>query len=129
MYFWKFWNCPSKASRTKIISKFSKLQFGNLSQIALPNLWLLVLIGQVGTDGISSYFWIFFSQNLVLTKIHDSIKILNVWNLEQLKWLNQKHFTTRFSILWSFYPGQKILIIMFSKFLVCKIQKRLVSDQ
>ena len=39
--FWKFWNCPRF---TRAISKFSKTHLGNLSQIALPNMWLPVLI-------------------------------------------------------------------------------------
>ena len=39
--FWKFWNCPSF---TGAISKCSKIHLSNLSQTALPNMWLLVLI-------------------------------------------------------------------------------------
>ena len=39
--FWKFWNCPHF---TRAILKFSKRHSGNLSQIALPKIWLLVLI-------------------------------------------------------------------------------------
>ena len=38
--FWKFWNCPSF---TGAISKCSKIHLSNLSQTALPNMWLLVL--------------------------------------------------------------------------------------
>ena len=36
-----FWNCPVF---TSAVSKFSKMHLGNLSQIALLNMWLLVLI-------------------------------------------------------------------------------------
>ena len=39
--FWKFGNCPHF---TRAILKFSKKHSGNLSQIALPKIWLLVLI-------------------------------------------------------------------------------------
>ena len=39
--FWKFWNCPHF---TREILKSSKKHSGNLSQIALPKIWLLVLI-------------------------------------------------------------------------------------
>ena len=38
--FWKFWNCPCF---TRSISKFSKMHLGKLSQIALPNMGLLVV--------------------------------------------------------------------------------------
>ena len=38
---WKFWNCRHF---TWAILKFSKKHSGNLSQIALPKIWLLVLI-------------------------------------------------------------------------------------
>ena len=41
--FWKIWNCPPF---TREISKFSKMHSGNLSQIFLPNMWLLVPIGK-----------------------------------------------------------------------------------
>ena len=39
--FWKFWNCTRF---TRAVSEFSKMHLGNLSQIALPNMWLLALI-------------------------------------------------------------------------------------
>ena len=39
--FWKIWN-SLRFNRT--YSKFSKMHWGNLSQIALPSMWLLVLI-------------------------------------------------------------------------------------
>ena len=39
--FWKFWNCRRLAWA---ILKFSKMDSGNLSQIALPNMRLLALI-------------------------------------------------------------------------------------
>ena len=39
--FWKCWNCPHF---TRAILKFSKKHSGNLSQIALPKMWLLALI-------------------------------------------------------------------------------------
>ena len=39
--FWKLWNCPLF---TKAILKLLKMYKGNLSQIILPKIWLLVLI-------------------------------------------------------------------------------------
>ena len=39
--FWKFWNYPSFI---RVISKFSKIQSVDLSQITFPYMWLLVLI-------------------------------------------------------------------------------------
>ena len=39
--FRKLWNC---SRFTQAILKFSKMHLGNLSQITLPNMWLLVVI-------------------------------------------------------------------------------------
>ena len=42
--FWKVWNCPRFIRATL---RFSKLNPANLSQIALPDMWLLVLISMI----------------------------------------------------------------------------------
>ena len=49
-WFRKFWNCPRF---TRAISIFSKKHSGNLPQIALPNMWSLVLIDPVGLSIIT----------------------------------------------------------------------------
>ena len=47
--FWEFWNY---LCFTRAISKLSKMHSGSLSQIALPNMWLLVLISSSGSSAI-----------------------------------------------------------------------------
>ena len=61
--FWKFWNCPRFI---RAISRFSKMHLGNLSQIALPNM-LLLLLTFIECCDYTSMTWM---QNVYYVKIH-----------------------------------------------------------
>ena len=73
--FWKFWNCPCF---TWVISKFSKMHSGNLSQIAFPNMWLLVRILDPWNTCFNN------KKNWIMTHERDCHELISDWI--KLKW-------------------------------------------
>ena len=59
---WKFWNCPRF---NRVISKFSKMHSGNLYQISLPNLWLLLQILLFYHQGVGSILLSVYNSDIV----------------------------------------------------------------